>query len=369
MQKQVEMMDFKAQYAARQPELEAAVATVLASGRYINGPEVGLFAQNLADYLQVPFVISCANGTDALQIALMALGLQPGDEVIVPAFTYVATAEVVGLLGLVPVLVDVDPRTFNIDVEALEQAYSPKTKAIVPVHLFGLCADMAPILAWARSKGVYVVEDVAQALGARYLPEGLFAGTIGDIGCTSFFPTKPLGCFGDGGALFTHNAELAARIKMIANHGQREKYRHEILGCNSRLDTLQAAILNVKLKYIDEDAAARRCWAQAYREALEGLSGLLLPQEAAYSTHVYHQFTLRILNGKRDAVQAALAARGMASVVYYPLALHQQEAFKELGRIPSPLKVSEQLCQEVLSLPMNPAVDFSKLRDWVKNAL
>lgn len=345
------MVDLKGQYLKVKEEIDAAVAEVITSAAFINGPQVTRFATHLADYLEVPYVIPCANGTDALQIALMALGLQPGDEVIVPGFTYVAPAEVIGLLGLVPIAVDVDPESFNMQPQDLEQAYSRRTKAVIPVHLFGQCAPMEPIIEWAKQRGVFVVEDAAQALGAKY--KGKRAGTLGDIGCTSFFPTKNLGCFGDGGALMTKDPHLANRIKMIAQHGQQKKYIHELLGCNSRLDTLQAAILDVKLAYLDDYEAARNKAAQRYTQSLQGVEGLIAPVKDDHTTHVFHQYTLRILNGRRDGLKRHLASLGIPSMVYYPLPLHRQPAFDSLVRMRSPLRVSEQLCEEVLSLPMH----------------
>jgi len=371
----IQMVDLKGQYLCIKEEIDAAIAEVLHSTAFINGSHVEHFAAHLSDYLRVPHVIPCANGTDALQIALMALDLQPGDEVIVPAFTYVAAAEVIALLKLVPVLVDVDKNNFNISTELLDAALSYKTRAIIPVHLFGQCANMTPITTWAQKHNLYVIEDAAQSLGAicrgelhsppaeRSTPHSppakcntsppAHAGTIGHIGCTSFFPSKNLGCFGDGGALMTKDAQLAQQIKMIANHGQQKKYIHERIGCNSRLDTLQAAILDVKLKYLDQYEAARYAAAQRYTQALQGIEGLICPQEEPYSTHVYHQYTLRVPNNLRDALKNHLAAAGIPSAIYYPLPLHQQNAFKTIARTAGSLSVSEQLCKEVLSLPMH----------------
>ena len=347
----IQMVDIYGQYLRIKDEVDAAMASVIAATSFINGPQVVRFASHLADYLEAPYVIPCANGTDALQIALMALGLQPGDEVIVPAFTYVATAEVIGLLGLIPVMVDVDLDNFNMSTELLDLALSPKTRAVVPVHLFGQCAPMEPVVTWARRRGLFVVEDVAQALGARY--KGQRAGTIGDVGCTSFFPSKNLGCFGDGGALITKDADLHRRIKMMANHGQQQKYIHEVLGCNSRLDTLQAAVLDVKLKYLDEYEAARNEAAQRYTLALREVDGLICPKHEPYSTHVYHQYTLRVPDGRRDALQRHLASFGIPSAIYYPLPLHKQKAFCSIARASGALVNAERLCGEVLSLPMH----------------
>jgi len=352
----LQMVDLKGQYLRIKEEIDAAVMDVLTSSAFIDGPQVARFAAHLAAYLGVPHVVPCANGTDALQIAFMALGLTAGDEVIVPAFTYAATAEAAALLGLVPVMVEVDPHNFNLLPCALEKAWSPKTKAVVPVHLFGQCAPMKSIMEWAKARGIFVVEDAAQALGATYLEppyKGQRAGTIGDIGCTSFFPSKNLGCFGDGGALITKEAEWAARFKMIAHHGQQKKYVHKVLGCNSRLDTLQAAILEVKLNYLDQYEAARYRAAQYYTQGLQDMIGIISPRQESYSTHVYHQYTLRVLNGRRDDLQRHLAASEIPSTIYYPLPLHQQEAFASVARISDSLAVSERLCGEVLSLPMH----------------
>ncbi|MCL2738669.1 MAG: DegT/DnrJ/EryC1/StrS family aminotransferase [Bacteroidales bacterium] len=345
------MVDLKGQYLKIKDEIDAAMAEVIESSAFINGPQVTRFAAHLAGYLDIPHLIPCANGTDALQIALMALDLKPGDEVIVPAFTYVAPAEVIGLLGLVPVPVDVDWRNFNMLPQALEQAYSSKTRAVIPVHLFGQSAPMDPILEWAQKHGVFVVEDAAQALGATHKEQR--AGCMGHIGCTSFFPSKNLGCYGDGGALMTKDFKLAERIKMIANHGQRKKYIHELLGCNSRLDSLQAAVLDVKLKYLDAYAAARYAAAQRYTAALREIEGVVCPVEESYSSHVYHQYTLRVLHGRRDDLKRHLAASGIPAMIYYPMPLNQQQAFASIIRLTGTLEASEQLSKEVLSLPIH----------------
>jgi dTDP-4-amino-4,6-dideoxygalactose transaminase len=301
-------------------------------------------------------VIPCANGTDALQIALMALGLEPGDEIIVPSFTYVATAEVIGLLNFKPVMVDVDPFHFNITRENFEQAITSKTKVIVPVHLFGQCADMEPILALAKDHNLFVVEDTAQAIGAVYtFKDGTKkqAGTMGDIGCTSFFPSKNLGCYGDGGAIYTNNVELSERIKMIANHGQIKKYVHKYIGVNSRLDTIQAAILNIKLKHLNEYSNARRLAADRYDKLLSGISGIITPARAQNSTHVFHQYTLQVKNGKRDDLKKHLENAGIPAMIYYPVPLNEQEAFKSIGVVKGSLNITEELCNSVLSLPMH----------------
>lgn len=350
------MVDLRRQYERLKPEIDASMQSVLTRSAFINGPEVGAFAEQLGRYLRVPYVVPCGNGTDALQIALMALSLRPGDEVIVPAFTYVAAAEVVALLGFVPVLVDVDPHTFALDPGKIEEAVTPHTAAIVVVHLFGQCADMAPILALARRHDLYVVEDNAQSVGADYaFPDGSIrrAGTMGHIGTTSFFPSKPLACYGDGGAIFTSDAALADRLRMIANHGQSRKYYHQRIGCNSRLDTLQAAVLTVKLRYLDAFNAARIAVARRYDAAFASLDGLQIPYGSPRSTHVYHQYTLQVASGRRDALQAFLKERGVPSMIYYPLPLQEQEAFGGIARASGTLDQSARLCHSVLSLPIH----------------
>jgi UDP-2-acetamido-2-deoxy-ribo-hexuluronate aminotransferase len=352
----IEMVDLKGQYAKIQAEIDAAVLKTIRDASFINGPEVASFTKNLSAFLGGAQVIPCANGTDALQVAMMALGLEPGDEVIVPSFTYVATAEVIGLLQLKPVMVDVDPFYFNITRANIEQAIGPKTKAIVPVHLFGQCADMEQILALAKEKSLYVIEDTAQAIGAVYtFSDGTQkqAGTMGHIGCTSFFPSKNLGCYGDGGAIYTHDPVLAERIKMVANHGQVKKYVHKYIGVNSRLDTIQAAILDIKLKYLDQYSAARRAAADLYDGLLAGIDGLQIPVRAKNSTHVFHQYTLMIGNGKRDALKQHLEAEGIPAMVYYPVPLNVQEAFLTIGAVVGTLTETERLCASVLSLPMH----------------
>lgn len=350
------MVDLRRQYQCLKEELDTAVQSVVESGAYINGPQVKEFANQLGDYLDVPHVIPCANGTDALQIALMALDLKPGDEVIVPAFTYAAAAEAVVLLGLIPVPVDVVPRTFNMDASKIEKAISRQTKAIIVVHLFGQSCDMESIQVIAKRYKLYLIEDNAQSIGAEYLfKDGSRkkVGTIGDIGTTSFFPTKPLACFGDGGAMITSDPDLALRCRMIASHGQEQKYHHKIIGCNSRLDTVQAAVLGVKLRYMDAFTASRAEKAKLYDEHLGFVSNVAIPLRSGFSTHVYHQYTLLIQNGKRDALQAWLKEKGIPSIIYYPLPLHQQEAFKWCIRLSVELTEAEKLCKSVLSLPMH----------------
>ena len=353
----IPMVDLVGQHARIQSELDQALLRASHQAAYIQGPDVAAFAQELSAYLgEGVHTIPCANGTDALQIALMSLGLQPGDEVITATFTYVATAEVIALLGLTPVLVDVDPDTFALNLDQVRDALSPRTKAIVPVHLYGQGVAMEDLMALAATAGVHVVEDSAQALGARYtLSDGrsMALGTLGTIGCTSFFPSKNLGCMGDGGALFTRDAALAEKIRMIANHGQKVKYRHDVVGCNSRLDTLQAAVLRVKLARLDEYAAARQRAAARYDAGLAGLEGIQTPVRRPESTHVYHQYTLRIAGGLRDALAEHLKADGIPTMIYYPLPLHRQLAYQSKRYSDQSFPVADQLCAEVLSLPMH----------------
>jgi UDP-2-acetamido-2-deoxy-ribo-hexuluronate aminotransferase len=351
------MVDLKSQYLKLKTDLDKAVLDCMASTAYINGPEVKRFQHQLEQFLGVKHVIPCANGTDALQIAIMALDLKMGDEVIVPAFTYVATAEVIALLKLVPVMVDVDPKTFNITAETLEKAITNRTKAIVPVHLFGQTADMEAILAIAQKYNLFVIEDNAQAIGADYTfahGKSQKAGTIGDFGCTSFFPSKNLGCYGDGGALMTNNDVLAARARSIANHGQSQQYFHEETGVNSRLDSLQAAILNVKLPHLNQFNQARRAAADFYDAAFESIDDLQTPIRTQNSTHVFHQYTLQVRGGQkqRAALQQHLKNQGIPAMIYYPLPLYRQKAFANYwdGRT---LRVTEKLCNTVISLPIH----------------
>lgn len=360
MANKIQMVDLKGQYLKIKDEVDAGIQNVIDNTAFINGPIVKEFAQHLSDYMGGCYVTTCANGTDALQIALMALELKPGDEVIVPAFTYVASAEVIGLLGLTPVMVDVDYETFNVRVDNIKKALSPKTKAIIPVHLFGQSCDMEPILAYAKEHNLYVIEDNAQAIGAEYtFSDGHKAktGTMGTIGCTSFFPSKNLGCYGDGGAIFTNDEKLAERIHMIANHGQRVKYHHSVIGCNSRLDSIQAAILDVKLKHLDEYGAARYAAAAYYTAKLREFDPeekyFITPKELEKSTHVYHQYTLKIKNEKRDALKAYLGEQGIPSMIYYPLPLQEQEAFKPITRAAEGLDKSKACAYSVLSLPIH----------------
>lgn len=363
--KKIYFFDPVTQYQKRQQEIDNAILSVIRSGTYINGPEVQQFSEALSKFTQANYVIPCGNGTDALQVALMALNLKPGDEVIVPAFTYVAPAEAIGLLGLIPVFVDVDAATFNIDVQKIRQAVTNHTKAIIPVHLFGQAADMEPILQIAFENGLAVIEDNAQSLGAVYsflTGEKKQCGTIGDIGCLSFFPTKNLGCFGDGGAVLTNDEILYKSSKMKASHGQSKKYYHEVVGCNSRLDTLQAAVLNVKLQYMEEDLKRKQHIAGYYYKNLADLSDvLILPVQATYSTHTYHQFTIRVKNGRRDALHHFLAQESVPSMVYYPLALPEQPAFHPFKREKAEFPVAESLCRSALSLPIHPELNEEQL--------
>ncbi len=350
------MVDLKGQYSKIKTEIDQAVISCISSTAFINGPAVKEFQANLEDYLGVKHVIPCANGTDSLQIAMMALGLKPGDEVICPAFTYVATAEVIGLLGLKSVMVEVDPYTFNLSVMAIEKAITPMTKAIVPVHLYGQSCDMEPIMNIALKHNLYVVEDNAQAIGADYtFSDGKKAktGTIGHIGSTSFFPSKNLGCYGDGGALMTNDDDLAQKMRMITNHGQEKKYYHKLLGCNSLLDTIQAVILNIKLNHLDQYSTARNTMASYYDEAFSKIKALEIPARQNNSTHVFHQYTLKVKNGKRNELQQYLIALGIPSMIYYPLPLYKQEAFQQFVSADFKLEITEQLCKEVLSLPIH----------------
>lgn len=354
--RKIQMVDLLAQYDEIQEEVDRAVIDVIRSSKYINGPEVHEFQSELEKYLDVDHVIPCANGTDALQIAMMGLGLKPGDEVITANFTYVATAEVIALLKLKPVLVDVDPDTFNIDPEAIKQAITPKTKAIVPVHLFGQCAPMEEIMQIAKENDLYVIEDAAQAIGADYtFSDGrkMKAGTMGDVGATSFFPSKNLGCYGDGGALFTRNDELAARLRSIANHGQSERYYHDKVGVNSRLDSIQAAILRIKLKKLDEYSSARGNAANFYDEAFRDEPQLKTPTRFPQSTHVFHQYTLTSNGIDRFALTDFLKERDVPCMIYYPVPLHMQEAYRDARYNKGDFPVTETLCESVFSLPMH----------------
>ncbi len=352
----IQMVDLKGQYEKIKDEIDRAVIECLESAAFINGPKVKEFQANLESYLNVKHVIPCANGTDALQIALMALDLKVGDEVIVPAFTYVATAEVIALLKLTPVMVDVDADTFNTTAEIIEKSITPRTKAIVPVHLFGQSCDIEPIMDLARKHNLFVIEDNAQAIGADYtFSDGTMrkTGTVGHIGTTSFYPAKNLGCYGDGGAIFTDDDELAKKMRTIANHGQNETYYHDLVGVNSRLDSVQAAILNIKLNYLDEYAAARNKAADFYDQAFAGIEELQTPVRQPNSTHVFHQYTIQIKNGRRDEFKNFLAEKGIPTSVFYPVPLYKQKAFKEFVPENFELTNTERLCKSVVSLPIH----------------
>ena len=354
--KKMSMVDLVSQYKKIKTEIDTAINDVVVSSAYINGPDVKHFAKELEEYLNVKHVIPCANGTDALQIAMMALNFKPGDEIITASFTYVATAEVIALLQLKPVLVDVDPDTFAIDCDAIERAITPKTVAIVPVHLFGQCSNMQRVMEIANARNLYVIEDTAQAIGAEYtLSNGttMKAGTIGTIGTTSFFPSKNLGCMGDGGAIFTQNDELAQRIRIIANHGQSVQYHHDDIGVNSRLDTIQAAVLRIKLRHLDEYCDARQRAAAFYDHAFGKNPKLKIATRQEHSTHVFHQYTLVLRGVSRTALREHLESKGVPSMIYYPIPLHMQKAYTDPRYKNGDFPVTEDLCAHVISLPMH----------------
>lgn len=365
----IKMADLHSQYLRIKTEINIAIQEVLDTTAFIQGPQVQQFAEALAKYTNSKWVIPCANGTDALQIAMMALELKHGDEVILPVHTYVATAEVIALLGLVPVFIDVDEDNFNIDVTQLESKITLKTKAIVPVHLYGQCADMEPILGIAKQHNLFVIEDVAQALGAIYtFSDGrkMHAGTMGTIGTTSFFPSKNLGCFGDGGAIFAQDTVLAEKIKMMANHGQRVKYHHDVIGVNSRLDTIQAAILNVKLNYLDEYERKRNEAANYYDTGLAHISQIKIPIRSTNSTHVFHQYTLQA--NKRDELKKYLESEGVPTMIYYPVPLHFQKAYQRSVFGEGSFPVTENLSKTVLSLPIHTEMK-SEEQEFICNAI
>ena len=359
------MVDLQTQYLQIKQDIDRGIQEVIDSAAFIKGPKVSEFQQHLEAYTGAKHVIPVGNGTDALQIALMALGLKPGDEVITPTFTFIATAEVVALLGLTPVVVDVDWATMNISVDAIRRAITPRTKAIVPVHLFGQCADMEAILELAREHNLYIVEDACQSIGAKYtFSDGrtLQAGTIGHIGCTSFFPSKNLGCYGDGGAIFTSDDDLAAKMRAIANHGCFVRYHHDFVGVNSRLDSIQAAILDAKLPHLNEYIAARQAAAAYYDHAFSGNKHILVPEHEPQSTHVYHQYTLRLIDVDRDALKAHLQEKGIPAMVYYPVPLHMQKAYQDPRYKEGDFPVAERLAACVLSLPMHTCLDEEQLK-------
>jgi len=351
----IKMVDLLGQYQRIRPEIDNAIREVLETTEFIQGPPVSAFERELSTYLDGAHVVACGNGTDALQIAMMALDFQPGDEVILPVHTYVATAEVIALLRLVPVFAEVNPVTFTLEPSGLEKLITGKTKGIVPVHLYGQCANMEPLLTLASKHNLSVIEDAAQSLGAQYqFADGrtVRGGSLGTLGTTSFFPSKNLGAFGDGGAMITRDETLASKLRMIANHGQQRKYQHDVVGVNSRLDSLQAAILRVKLKYLDDYAARRQAVAGYYDKHLARVSFLKLPVRAPYSTHVFHQYTVTVKGADRDKLKTFLQERGIPSMIYYPIPLHQQTAYRGWGKGVS-FAVTESLSRSVLSLPVH----------------
>ncbi len=367
--KPIQMVDLKGQYEKIKAEIDQAIQKVLDHSQFINGPEVADFCKNLEESLKVKYVIPCGNGTDALQIALMALSLNPGDEIITTPFTFIATAEVIELLNLKPVFVDIDPDTFNIDVSKIEQAITSKTKVILPVHLFGQSSDMETIMSIAKRYQLYVIEDACQSMGTEYLfSDGKKekSGTIGNMGCTSFFPSKNLGCFGDGGAIITQNPELAATCKMITNHGSTQKYYHERVGVNSRLDTIQAAILDVKLKYLNHYISERQIVAEYYSQHLQFLNEIQTPQISTYTTHTFHQYTLKTNPLKRDQIVRDLKANGIPCMIYYPVPLHLQEAFRHWGYSEGDFPICEEVAKSVFSLPIHTELTEEQLEYIVK---
>jgi len=370
--KEIRMVDLKTQYDDIRGEIDDAIREVIHSTAFIRGKAVNQFEEELAEYLGAASVISCGNGTDALQIAMMALGLKPGDEVITTDFTFIATAETIALLGLKPVFVDPDPRSFNIDPELVEKAVTSKTRAILPVHLFGQCADMDPLTDIAKRHDLFIIEDTAQATGAdHYSGNGRTrkAGTIGEIGCTSFFPSKNLGCYGDGGAIFTGDSELADRIRSIANHGMTRKYWHDHIGVNSRLDTIQAAILRVKLRNLDRYNRARQAVADKYDAALRSQPGIILPYRSSFSSHIFHQYTLKLNTGVRERMRNHLTRKKIPSMVYYPVPLHRQAAYSYLGYEHNSLAVTGELSGSVLSLPMHTELDDEQINYIISTVL
>lgn len=362
--KKIQMVDLVSQYAKIKPAIDSAILNVIENAQFINGPEVVGFKAELEKYLDVKHVIPCANGTDALQIALMALGLKAGDEVITPSFTYIATTEVMALLGLKPIFVDVDPDTFCIDASLIEKAITPNTKAIVPVHLYGQAAPMNEIMEIANRHNLAVIEDNAQAIGCDYqLSNGktVKTGTIGTIGCTSFFPSKNLGCFGDGGAIFTNDDELAVKIKMISNHGQSKQYHHDVVGCNSRLDNIQAAVLRIKLQQLDQYNDARRAVANHYDQFFAKFPQIKTPGRAKNSTHVFHQYTLQLEGIDRNELKSFLAEKEIPAMIYYPIPAHRQKMFESFGSASTILPVTDQLTEKVISLPIHTEMETEQL--------
>lgn len=370
--RKIQMVDLQAQYQRIKHDIDAGIQEVIDNAAFVKGAKVTEFQEHLEAYTGAKHVINVGNGTDALQIALMALGLKPGDEVITPTFTFIATAEVVALLGLTPVVVDVDWETMNMDVESVRRAITPRTRAIVPVHLFGQCADMEALMALAQEHGLYVVEDACQAIGAKFTfsnGETKQAGTIGHIGCTSFFPSKNLGCYGDGGAIFTNDDDLAAKMRAIANHGMVVRYHHDMIGVNSRLDSIQAAVLDAKLPHLDEYIAARQIAAVYYDHAFKDCPALLIPGRQAHSTHVFHQYTLRVTGADRNALRDGLAEKGIPAMIYYPVPLHLQKAYIDPRYKDGDFPVAERLASCVLSLPMHTELDEEQLSYITSNVL
>lgn len=362
--REIQMVDLRAQYDKIRSEIDTAIFSVINSSAFIKGPDVKLFEEELQSYLGVNHVITCANGTDALQITMMSLGLKPGDEVITTNFTFIATVEAVALLRLKPVIVDPDPGTYNISVREIQKAITPKTRAIVPVHLFGQCADMEGILELARKHDLLIIEDAAQATGTDYYFSGgeiKKAGTIGNAGTTSFFPSKNLGCYGDGGAVYTNDDDLAKKLRSIANHGMKIRYQYNDIGVNSRLDTMQAAILRVKLKYLDRYNIARKAVADFYDKAFAGCIPMEVPEREKFSSHIFHQYTVRIKNGLRDDLKKYLEEHKIPSMIYYPGPLHRQEAYRYLGYRESDFPVTNALCEEVLALPVHTEMEQDQL--------
>ena len=363
--RKLQMVDLKSQYENMKAEIDAAILNVVSSTAYINGPEVKNFQAELEQYLGVKHVIPCANGTDALQVAMMALGLKPGDEVITASFTFVATAEVIALLGLTPVLVDVLPDTYNIDPKAIEKAITPKTKAIVPVHLFGQSSDLEAVMAIAKKHNLFVIEDNCQAIGSDYIYKDgskKKTGTIGHVGCTSFFPSKNLGCYGDGGAIFTNDDKLANDIRIIVNHGMTVRYYHDLIGVNSRLDSIQAAILRIKLSKLDNYAKARQKAADYYDKAFANNPKLITPKRSSFSNHVFHQYTLVTKGIDRNKLQEFLQSKEIPAMIYYPVALHMQKAYLDPRYKEGDFPVTEMLCKSVISLPMHTELDEEQLK-------
>ncbi|MGE5423975.1 MAG: DegT/DnrJ/EryC1/StrS family aminotransferase [Syntrophothermus sp.] len=370
--KKIQMVDLRSQYLNIKPQIDAGIQEVIDSCAFINGPAVKGFQEELEKYLGVKHVIPCANGTDALQVSMMALGLQPGDEVITSSFTFIATAEVIALLRLTPVVVDVDPDTFNIDLAAIERAITPKTKAIVPVHLFGQTAPMEEIMEIAKKHNLYVIEDNCQAIGSDYIfADGSTrkAGTIGHVGCTSFFPSKNLGCYGDGGAIFTNDDELAKQLRVIVNHGMTVRYYHDYIGVNSRLDSIQAAVLRVKLAHLDEYAARRRAAADYYDKAFANHPKLKTPARYAKSNHVFHQYTLVSKDIDREGLVTYLASKEIPCMIYYPVPLHMQKAYLDPRYKAGDFPVTEHLCANVFSLPMHTELDEEQLKHITSSVL